>query len=138
MYRFLALLTIIAAFLYSCGTKEEYHKPNDPLEAGRDFIRFALDGKMKEARAFILPDADNVRLFDKVSKDYENTTDSSKAEFKKASIIINKVSPVNDSTTIINFANSYRRKNNEIKLVKSKGEWWVDFKYTFTGNLPIE
>ena len=133
------LLTLLVLISTSgCGPRQTYHKPNDPLEAGRDFIRFALDGNMEQARQFILPGPDNERLFNKIVADYEKSNDDAKASYKEASIIVNKVENLDDSTTIINFANSYKKKNSEIKLVKLNGEWWVDFKYTFTGNLPIE
>jgi hypothetical protein len=44
---------------------------------------------------------------------------------------------VNDSTSIINYSNTYMNKPMEIKLVRENKKWVVDFKYTFSGNLPI-
>lgn len=125
-------LTIL--FFISCGETDNYKKPDDPLEAGRDFIRFALDGNMRQAELFILKDQTNERLFDEIEKKYNNSTAPEKGGYKDASIIINKSQNVNDSTTIINYSNSYKKENNEIKLIKRNNEWWVDFKYTFTGD----
>ena len=45
---------------------------------------------------------------------------------------------VNDSITIINYSNSYMNKPLEIKVVKEDHKWQVDFKYTYSGNLPID
>jgi len=129
---------IFAAVFIGCNSNSGYQKPDDPLEAGRDFIRFALDGNMKKARIFVLSTADNDRLFDKIEKVYNDASSTDKEQYKQASIIINKVEKVDDSTTIINFANSFKRKNQDLKMVKAKGEWWVDFKYTFTGKQPLE
>lgn len=121
-----------------CTGNEDYQKPDDPLEAGREFIRFALDGDMRKAKVFILPDGANERLFENIEKKYAAESQQEKDNYKDASIIINKSQSLNDSTTIINYSNSFKRENSEIKLVKINGEWWVDFKYTFTGNTETE
>lgn len=137
MFKFFLYSISILFFLSSCS-ENDYKKPDDPLEAGRDFIRFALDGKMNNAKSFILPDAANERLFDEIQKKYSNASKAEKEEYKNASIIIKKSQSLNDSTAIINYSNSYKKEDSEIKLVKTNGEWWVDFKYTFTGNSPVE
>ncbi|HEX5024982.1 MAG TPA: hypothetical protein VFV68_06905 [Agriterribacter sp.] len=117
-----------------CTANQQYKKPDDPLEAGREFIRFALDGDMRSAKIFILPDAANERLFEKIEKKYAAESPEERSRYKDASIIINKSQSINDSTAIINFSNSYKREDSEIMLVKVNGEWWVDFKYTFTAD----
>lgn len=129
-------ISIFAAFiiLSGCTGNQQYKKPDDALEAGREFIRFALDGDMRKAKVFILPGAANERLFDKIEKKYAANGPEERSRYKDASIIINKSQAINDSTTIINFSNSYKREDSEIMLVKVNGEWWVDFKYTFTGD----
>lgn len=131
-------LTSCFFILTGCGNKEDYLKPDDPLEAGREFIRFALDGDMRKAKAYILPDADNKRLFENIEQKYTAETQEERNNYKSASIIINKFQSLNDSTSIINFSNSYKKQNSEIKLVKKDNEWWVDFKYTFTGEKIAE
>jgi hypothetical protein len=60
-----------------------------------------------------------------------------KKEYKESSYEINKYTDINDSTTIINYSNSYMKKPMEIKVVRNAGVWVIDFKYTFSGNLPI-
>lgn len=132
MAKFITLLLAIA--FIGCSETDNYKKPDDPLESGRDFIRFALDGNMRQAKLFILKDQANERLFSEIEKKYNASSSREKADYKDASIIINKSQDINDSTTIINYANSYKKENNEIKLVKQNNEWWVDFKYTFTGD----
>jgi len=128
------LLPAFFAFIITsgCTADQQYKKPDDPLEAGREFIRFALDGDMRKAKIFILPDAANERLFEKIEKKYAAEVPEERSRYKDASIIINKSQSINDSTAIINFSNSYKREDSEIMLVKVNGEWWVDFKYTFT------
>ena len=133
-YTFWILLFFLIS---SCSENKEYEKPDDPLEAGREFIRFALDGEMPKAKSFILPDGVNERIFDNIEKKYAAESKEEKNNYKNASIIINKMRSINDSTAIINYSNSFKKEDSEIKLIKLKGEWWVDFKYTFTRDSAI-
>ena len=114
--RFFAI--VFSLLLAACSQKANYQKPDDPLEAGRDFIRFALDGDMKMAKTFVLSNADNDRLFDKIEKVYKDASTADKDQYKQASIIINKVEKVDDTTTVINFANSFRKKNQAASFLK--------------------
>ncbi|MFT3947150.1 MAG: DUF4878 domain-containing protein [Agriterribacter sp.] len=129
-----SIVSLFAILLFSCSNSDNYKKPDDPLEAGREFIEAALNGNMKKARLFILKDPANERLFDEIEKKYKGFSTAEKAAYKDASIRVNKSQNLNDSTTIINYSNSYKKENNQIKLVKQNNEWWVDFKYTFTGD----
>lgn len=129
-------ILILAVFTLTQCTEGEYKKPEDPVEAGTDFLQSALKGDLKKAQLFILKDAANDRLFSEFEKKYQAYTPEEKTEYKNANIHINKAQELNDSTTIINYSNTYKKENKEIKLVKQNGEWWVDFKYTFVGN-PI-
>jgi hypothetical protein len=61
-----------------------------------------------------------------------------KLQLKSSSIVINKVEPVSDSITLINYSNSYTMKPTDLKIIKVGTTWKVDFSYTFSGNLPIE
>lgn len=134
------IIFALATFIITtgCTGNADYKKPDDPLEAGREFIRFALDGDMRRAKIFILPGAANERLFENIEKKYAAESQDEKDNYKDASIIINKSQSLNDSITIINYSNSFKRENSEIKLIKRNGEWWVDFKYTFTGDTAAE
>ncbi|WP_152270191.1 hypothetical protein [Agriterribacter humi] len=134
------IIFLLAIFIITtgCAGNADYKKPDDPLEAGREFIRFALDGDMRRAKIFILPGAANERLFENIEKKYAAESQEEKDNYKDASIIINKSQSLNDSITIINYSNSFKRENSEIKLIKRNGEWWVDFKYTFTGDTAAE
>ncbi|MBX3242450.1 MAG: DUF4878 domain-containing protein [Chitinophagaceae bacterium] len=124
-------------FVSACNSGN-YQKPDDPIEAGTDFIRFALDGDMTKAKTFVLPNEDNESLFREHEKSFAEKSKQEKDEYKNASIRITKTESLNDSTMLIIYSNSYKNKENELKLVRVEGEWWVDFKYTFTGDDALE
>lgn len=108
------------------------------MDAGRTFIRASLDGDFKTAEPLLLDDSTNHQLFDTYKDSYTNIPEEKKKKYKEASYEINKIEEVNDSVTIINYSNSYMHKPMEIKLVRLNNVWTVDFKYTISGNLPIE
>ena len=132
-----SLFLIVVLFLFSCkNNDEEYHKPESPLDAGREFIDNSLKGRFNTAKRYMLQDEENLYWLDKWSSDFNKISEQEKAGYSKASINIKEVEDVvADSVTIISYSNSYRNRPQKIKVVKHKGEWVVDFKYTFSGNL---
>jgi hypothetical protein len=132
-----SLLVLAFLFFFSCKNAEEaYHKPESALDAGREFIQQTLKGKFNAADKYMLQDEDNQFWLAKWSKEFKKSSEQDKTGFSNASITIYEVSDViPDSVTIVSFANSYKKRQQKIKVVKSNGEWKVDFKYTFSGNL---
>jgi hypothetical protein len=131
-------LTLFVLIFAACGQPEGFKKPEDALDAGREFIRATLDGDYKKAELYIMPEEEDVRLFLRFRDYMKQRPPEELSGLKDASITINKVEAVSDTVTIINYSNSYRKKPTEIKVVKKDDQWWVDFSYTFSGNLPIE
>ncbi len=123
--------------LFACKNKEDqYHEPENALDAGREFIQLSLQGKFNSASRYMLADNDNTFWLDKWSKDFSKISEEEKASFAKASINIAEVDDVvADSVTVIVFSNSYKKMPQKLKVVKYDGHWKVDFKYTFSGNL---
>ncbi|MEP6711965.1 MAG: hypothetical protein ABJA37_06105 [Ferruginibacter sp.] len=131
------LFCLSAVFLFSCANDTEKH-PQTALDTGRDFIRASLDGNFKNAEALLLKDTQNLQLFDSYKAYYERLPADKKKNYKEASYEINKYVDIDDSTSIINYSNSFMKKPMEIKLVRVNKLWGVDFKYTYSGNLPID
>lgn len=133
-YSFLAFAFLL---LFSCkNPDEEYHKPESALDAGREFIQQTLKGKFNAANKYMLQDEDNQFWLAKWSKEFKKSSEQDKTGYSNASITIYEVTDVvPDSVTIVSFTNSYRKRPQKIKVVKANGEWKVDFKYTFSGNL---
>jgi hypothetical protein len=134
--KYLFLLLISAAFLFSCSEKKDSNQQT-AMDVGRTFIRASLDGNFDAAAPLLLDDAQNKQAFESFRAYFTNLPEAERNQYKTANYDINKYEDINDSTAIINYSNSYMKKPMEIKLVRVTNKWLVDFKYTFSGNLPI-
>lgn len=129
-------MLILSGFA-ACNQKQA-ETPDTALDTGREFIRASLNGDFEKASALILSDSQNVQLFDSYIVFYKKLSDDKKKGYKEAAYEINKYLDVDDSTTLINYSNSFMNKPMDIKLVRKNKKWAVDFKYTYSGNLPID
>lgn len=125
---------IIILFLTGCMQNTSSVSLNDPLETGREFIDASLKGNYDRAEKFMVIDSTNIRYLESLKDFYKKMSRSEKEGYKNANIIINPSEAVTDSTTIINYTNTYKNKPSKIKVIKVKNEWRVDFKYTFSGD----
>lgn len=124
----------MAVLLAGCG--ESYEVPENALDSGRQFIESIFKGNFKRARQLMLPDAPNQKLLDeRLANDFRTREPLERDRLRNASIVINEIDNVSDSVTIINFKNSYDDRPAVLKVVKYKGQWLTDLKYTFSGNL---
>lgn len=125
-----AILLLFFAAL-ACKNKSSADQGSSNLDAARDFIRAALDGKFDEARQFVLSDSANQYYMDLAERSYNNQDKATKDGYRASSIHIHEVKSPNDSTTMITYSNSYMNKPTSLKVVKVKDKWWVDFKYLY-------
>ncbi len=131
------ILFSLSVFTNACSD-DHSGRPANAMETGREFIRASLNGDFKTAESLLLKDEENKQLFESYKDYYNRMPAEKKQHYKKASYEINKYEDINDSTTIINYANDYMNKPMDIKIVRKDKEWWIDFKYTYSGNLPID
>ncbi|MGG9971646.1 hypothetical protein ACQ33O_07610 [Ferruginibacter sp. SUN002] len=135
MIQKLLLFFCTASLLLSCGNNKTV-VPNTDIDVARAFIRNALDNKMEEANTFVLQNEANKGFMDVFKNKFGSFAKDELEQYKNADIIINDISPVNDSITIINYSNSYKKDfKQKVKMVRVSGQWLVDLKYTFSGNL---
>ncbi len=128
------LIVVIAVGLFACKQKRE--RPAEALDTAREFIRSSLDGDYDWARELMIQDSLNLYELDVIEKKYKDEmTKKDKEGYKNASIIIHSVDAVSDSVVIVNYSNSFKKKQMPVKVIKRNGTWQVDFNYTFTGNL---
>jgi hypothetical protein len=124
-------------FFYSCNNNSTEQKATiseNDVDAARNFIRSALDGDYSKARSFMLQDSSNTQLLDAFENIYQHRMNrDDKRGYREATINMKEVRPINDSITIVNYSNSYKKKIDSLKIVKLNGQWLVDFKYSFQG-----
>jgi hypothetical protein len=102
------------------------------VDAARNFIRAALDGKFNEARSFMLADSLNTQYLDAVERNYSKMPPDTMNAYRGASIrFYPPTTQVNDSTTIIIYANSFKNDLDTLRVIKINGQWLVDLKYLF-------
>ncbi len=113
------------------NNSNEEKKPENDIDAARDFIRAALDGKFDQAKTYMLQDSSNIQYLDAVERNYQKYDDSTKNGYSESSINIHRVDPLNDSTTIIIYSNSFKNDKDTLRVIKSNQQWVVDLKYIF-------
>jgi len=134
MQKIISLFFIVFLFLESCNINDTV-KRDDPLDAGREFINASLKGNYDQAKKYLLPDSLNLEYFN-VQESFNKRLGSQEKEgYKNANIIIDSIQNISDSVTIINYSNTFKKTPDKIKLVRVNKEWFVDFKYTFSGNM---
>ena len=128
------LSLIFCLAISSCNNEKK--STNTDIEVARVFIKDILESNFKDAETFVLKEETNQQFFELFKKEFESKSKAELESFKNADIIINEISPLNDSVSIINYSNSFKKdKSNKLKMVRINGQWMVDLKYTFSGNL---
>lgn len=123
---------LLAVFFFACNSGEQNIKAENDIDATRDFIRAALDGRFDVARNFMLKDSINLQYLDAVERNYNKMDLTAKSNYLSASITIHLVEPVNDSATIVVYSNTYKNDHDTLKVLQTSNGWLVDLKYLFT------
>lgn len=135
------LLALLLPLAWACSNNAENAKPaqgENDVDAARLFIRSALDGRWKDARRLILQDSANVQDLDVAEQNYtQRLTASDQREYREAQIRIYDTRRVNDSVSIVTYANTvpkYKDRRDSVRVVRQNGTWLVDLKYSFPNN----
>jgi hypothetical protein len=126
---FLFLLYITA----SCKDKKSLPAESENnIDAARNFIRAALDGKFDQARTYMLTDSINTNYMDVVERSFRTMDKKIKDGYRTSSInILNVSEPVKDSVTVVIYSNSFKNDPDTLKVIKANGYWLVDLKYLY-------
>jgi hypothetical protein len=128
--RFLLVILLISGCRHSAEVNKE-----DPLESARGFIESSLKGDYDEAEKYILQDSTNVQYLNGLKEFNNKRSEDEKEGYRDANILIDSTQKISDSVTIITYSNTYKNQPSKLKMVKKNNEWFVDFKYTFDGNM---
>ena len=128
----LKLLTAIFLLLLLGSCNDKRANPTTDIDVARAFIKDILENDFKDAKRFVLDEEMNNQYFELSKKNFEHKTKEELKEYKDADIIVNELTSLNDSVTIINYSNSYKKESKgKVKVVRVNGQWLVDLKYTF-------
>jgi hypothetical protein len=131
MNKQLLFLSILIISISSCNPKKTV--PNTDVDVATAFIRNVLDNDITSAQQYVL--SSDTGFISVTKRGFEEMSPSELDSYKNADIIMNKITPLNDSVTIISYSNTYKRDiPQQIKMVKVNGQWLVDLKYTFINN----
>lgn len=119
--------------IVSCGNEEKVPLTSDNhVDAVRNFVRAALDGKFNEARMYMIGDSLNNNLLDVAERSFKNLPQETKDGYRASSIRFPApMISLNDSTSIVIYSNSYMNNPDTLKVLRIKGKWLVDFKYLY-------
>lgn len=121
------LLFIVAAC--NNNTDQQNKKAEDDLDAARTFIDAALKGDFNKAKDYSVKDSINLQFLDIRERIYKNLDGREKEEYRNASIHLYDIKKVNDSTTVVIYANSFKNDKDTLKVLRLQGQWLVDVKY---------
>lgn len=124
--------------LIACNEPEGFKEAEDPLDAGREFIRAVLNADYEKAALYIDENEEDKELFNRYQQYMKKQPQKERLQLKSSSIIINKIEKMGDTASIINFSNSHTMKPMELRIIQSNKKWRVDFSYTFSGNMPAQ
>ena len=112
------------------------NQPVTDLDVATHFIRAIQRNKFRDARKLMLNNETNLQYLDRFETHFHTKPAKELQQLREAEIIVNEVSNVSDSVTVINYSNSFNKvEKNKLKLVRVNGQWLVDLQYTFSGNL---
>ncbi|MEO5562566.1 MAG: hypothetical protein ABIR18_04005 [Chitinophagaceae bacterium] len=119
-------------FACSCNNNDSAPDTSESdINAATNFIRSALDGKFNEAKQYMLQDSSNIQYMDVAERNYERAPAETITSYKESSITIYKVDPLNDSTTVVVYFNSFKKDHDTLKVLKVNERWLVDLKYLY-------
>ena len=120
-----------AALLFSCNSAAK-KEPVTDTDVATTFIRAVLDNDFTTAEKYLLKDETNQQYFESFKHNYQSKNKTELEQYKASDIIVNTLQPLNDSTRVINYSNSYEKNiKTNLKLVRTTGHWLIDLKYTF-------
>ncbi|HQR94924.1 MAG TPA: hypothetical protein PLZ97_16340, partial [Sediminibacterium sp.] len=120
-------------FAISCSNKQVPLLPaENAFDAGREFIDANLKGNFQKAAFYMVADEKNKQFLAIAEKDYRQKDKEGRQELRTASINLEKVEDLDQSQSIIYFSNSFDKKPQKIKVIKTNQGWLVDYKFSFS------
>jgi hypothetical protein len=129
MKLFLLVCTLAVVSCNNSGDQQNNTSEND-ADAARNFIRSALDGKWNDARKMMIQDSTNLQLIDRAESMYQMMEREEKRSYRESTIRIYESRQLSDSITIVHYSNTFKNQKDSLKVVRGKGQWLIDLKYS--------
>ena len=102
------------------------------VDAARNFIHCVLNSDFNQAEKYILYDSANREYLNITERSFrQRLTAEERRLYRESSINIHDIRQVDDSTTIVQYSNSYKKLKDSLKVIRHNGQWLVDLKYSF-------
>jgi hypothetical protein len=127
----LPLLLSISVLSCNNNNKQDTTSENE-VDAARNFIRAALDGKWNDAQKFMVQDSTNIQLLDALESNWAtHMSRDDKRGYREATINLYETRSINDSAVIVQYANSHKKQKDSLKVLRLNNQWLVDLKFSF-------
>lgn len=126
--------SLLLVSLFACNSDDRQSTSttsDSAVDAARNFIQAALVGDFERAKKFMVNDSLNHEDLNAIQRLNERLSKEEKEKYQEASIRIHQDRKLNDSTRIIYYSNSFKNKQDSLKVIKTNNEWLVDFKFMF-------
>lgn len=122
-------LLILLVLLAACGKQEGYHKAENALDAGREYISACLQGDFAKAAFYMQPGKENEAHLKETEQYYRQKDKEGRQQYRSASIHINDITEHGLDTTIIHYSNSFENMPQTIRVIRQNDQsWLVDLK----------
>jgi hypothetical protein len=115
--------------LSACNNEDKTETSASDIIVVSGFIKSALRGDYENAKTFMIADSLSLARMNNIAR--VNLSAEEKRGLAAASIIIHTRIPVNDSTTVVIYSNSYKNNWDTLRALRVNGRWLVDFNYLF-------
>ncbi len=113
---------------FSCNTSGD-GLPTTDLEAAKQFVDNIWHNDFSKAEKLLLKDEGNQQTFDGFKAYYNRLPKEELEKYKNATLVLNSVTPLNDSVSFVNFSADFNKaKKDELKIVRINGQWYIDLK----------
>ena len=126
--------SLLLVSLFACNSDDRQSTSttsDSAVDAARNFIQAALVGDFERAKKFMVNDSLNHEDLNAIQRLNERLSKEEKEKYQEASIRIHQDRKLNDSIRVIYYSNSFKNKQDSLKVIKTNNEWLVDFKFMF-------
>lgn len=126
--KYTSLIAAGSILFFSCSSSGD-SLPATDLEAAKQFVDNIWHSDFKKAEKLLLNDEANKQTFDGFRAYYNRLPKEELDKYKNATLVLNSVTPLNDSVSVVNFSPDFNKtKKDELKIVRTNGQWYIDLK----------